>query len=76
MKEKYDIQYTNKFKKQYNKLLKNSYFKKAELEKVLAYLINNEPLPNKYRNHLLNPKSERSMGMPYSARYITRVSKA
>ena len=44
MKEKYDIQYTNKFKKQYSKLLKNSYFKKAEFEKVLAYLINNEPL--------------------------------
>ena len=31
---KYDIQYTNKFKKQYNKLLKNPHFKKSEFEKV------------------------------------------
>ena len=76
MKQKYNIQYTNKFKKQYSKLLKNSYFKKAEFEKVLSYLINSEPLPDKYRNHLLNPKSKRSMGMPYSTRYTTRVSKA
>ena len=76
MKEKYDIQYTNKFKKQYNKLLKNSYFKKAEFEKVIVCLTNNEPLPDKYRNHLLNPKSKRSMGMSYSTRCITRVSEA
>ena len=33
--KKYDIQYTNKFKKQYSKLLKNLNFKKTELEKVL-----------------------------------------
>ena len=63
---KYDIQYTNKFKKQYNKLLKNPHFKKSEFEKVLEYLSNNELLPEKYHNHLLNPKSERSIGMSYS----------
>ena len=63
---KYDIQYTNKFKKQYNKLLKSPHFKKSECEKVLEYLSNNELLQEKYHNHLLNPKSERSMGMSYS----------
>lgn len=73
--QKYDIQYTNKFKKQYSKLLKNPNFKKTELEKVLEYLANNEKLPEKYRNHLLTPKSERSMGMSCSTRCITRVSK-
>ena len=72
---KYDIQYTNKFKKQYNKLLKNKDFKKTELERVLEYLVNNQPLPEKYRNHLLTPKSERGMGMSYTTRCITRVSK-
>ena len=72
---KYDIQYTNKFKKQYNKLLKNSNFKKSEFEKVIEYLSNNELLPPKYRNHLLNPKSERSMGMPCTTRHIIRISK-
>ena len=51
--KKYDIQYTNKFKKQYSKLLKNPNFKKTELEKVLEYLINNKQLPEKYRNHML-----------------------
>ena len=64
--KKYDIQYTNKFKKQYKKMLKNPHFKKEEFEKVLGYLINDELLPEKYRNHLLNPKSERSMGMSCS----------
>lgn len=73
--KKYDIQYTNKFKKQYNKLLKNPNFKKTELEKVLEYLANNEQLPEKYRNHLLTPKSERSLGMSYTTRCIIRVSK-
>ena len=73
--KKYDIQYTNKFKKQYNKLLKNPNFKKAEFEKVLEYLSNNELLPEKYRNHLLTPKSERSMGVSCSTRHIARISK-
>ena len=74
--KKYDIQYTNKFKKQYSKLLKNPNFKKTELEKVLEYLINNKQLPEKYRNHMLTPKSERNMGMSYSTRCITGISKA
>lgn len=73
--KKYDIQYTNKFKKQYSKLLKNQNFKKKELEKVLEYLANNEQLPEKYRNHLLSPKSERNMGMSCTTRCIIRVSK-
>lgn len=64
--KKYDIQYTNKFKKQYIKIKKQQHFKQTELEKVIEILSNNELLPEKYRNHLLNPKSERSMGMSYT----------
>lgn len=64
--KKYEIQYTNKFKKQYAKLSQNPYFKKSEFEKVIDLLINNEVLPAKYRNHLLNPKSERCMGMSHT----------
>lgn len=64
--KKYDIQYTNKFKKQYTKIKKQQYFKQSEFEKVIDILSNNELLPTKYNNHLLNPKSERSMGMPYT----------
>ncbi len=73
--KKYYIQYTNKFKKQYKRMLKNHNFKKEEFEKVFEYLINNEKMPEKYRNHLLTPKSERDMGMSYSTRCITRISK-
>jgi len=56
-------------------MLKNHNFKKEEFEKVFEYLINNEKMPEKYRNHLLTPKSERDMGMSYSTRCITRISK-
>ena len=74
--KKYYIQYTNKFKKQYKRLLKNPNFKKEEFEKVFEYLSNDIKMPEKYRNHLLTPKSERSMGMSCSTRYIIRISKA
>ncbi len=73
--KKYDIQYTNKFKKQYTKIKKHGHFKQTEFEKVMEGLMNNEVLPAKYHNHLLNPKSERYMGMSYTTRYITSISK-
>lgn len=67
MNKKYDIQYTNKFKKQYSKIKRQTHFKKSEFEKVIEILSNNQLLPPKYRNHLLEPKSNRCMGMPCSA---------
>ena len=75
MSKKYDIQYTNKFKKQYSKMKKQEHFKKSEFQKVIEILSNNQLLPPKYRNHLLEPKSNRRMGMPCSARYTIRISK-
>lgn len=75
MNKKYDIQYTNKFKKQYSKVKKQKHFKKSEFEKVIEILSNNQLLPPKYRNHLLEPKSNRCMGMSCSTRYIIRISK-
>lgn len=64
--KKYIIKLTNKFKKSYAKLKKQRNFKKirTELEIVLEKLSNNEILDSKYHNHLLNPKSKRSLGMP------------
>ena len=62
----YNIQLTNKFKKQYAKISKQPNFKKDEFEKVIKLLINNELLPAKYQNHLLTPKSNRYMGMSYT----------
>lgn len=68
---RYEIKRTNKFTKQYSKMLKQNNFKEEEFINVLKLLANNELLPPKYKNHLLNPKSNRYMGMPCSARYFT-----
>jgi len=73
MNKVYDIQATNKFKKQYSKIKKQKEFKKEEFENVLKLLSNNEVLPKKYHNHLLEPKKNRNMGMSYSTRYITWI---
>ena len=53
---KYKIERTNKFVKQYAKMLKQKEFKEEEFINVLKMLSNNEILPQKYKNHLLNPK--------------------
>ena len=63
---KYEIKRTNKFIKQYAKILNQKEFKEDEFIKVLSILSNNEVLPSKYKNHLLNPKSKRHLGMSYT----------
>lgn len=63
---KYQIKRTNKFTKQYSKLLKQNHFKEDNFIKVLTILANGELLPEKYCNHLLIPKNNRYMGMPCS----------
>lgn len=70
---KYKIERTNKFIKRYGKLLKQNCFKEENFITVLKLLVNNEVLPEKYRNHLLEPKSKRYLGMPYTTRCITRI---
>lgn len=70
---KYKIERTNKFVKQYTKMLKRNNFKEEEFIKVLKILINKEVLPDKYKNHLLEPKSNRHMGVSYTTRCIIRI---
>lgn len=72
---KYKIERTNKFTKQYAKILKQRAFNEEEFVKILGLLSNNEVLPSKYKNHLLNPKSDRYMGVPYTKWYIIRIQK-
>lgn len=55
---KYQIKRTNRFTKQYSKMLKQKEFKEEEFVKVLNLLVNDEILPAKYKNHLLSPKSK------------------
>ena len=63
---KYKIERTKKFTKQYARMLKQKNFKEEEFINVLKMLANNELLPAKYNNHLLNPKSKRYWGMPFT----------
>lgn len=67
MKNKiYQIKFTNIFKKQYAKIKNNPQFKQGEFDNVIKLLSNNQVLPPKYKNHLLNPKNKRNLGMPYT----------
>lgn len=65
MINKYKIEYTTKFKKSYKKLVSQSQYNESDFIEVLKMLANDIPLPAKYKNHLLEPKSNRFMGMPY-----------
>lgn len=73
MNKKYDVVFTNKFKKNYIKMKQQTNFKNEEFEKVIEILANNELLPAKYNNHLLKPKSKRYMGMSYTTWCIARI---
>ena len=43
--------------------------------KVVSMLANDEVLPERYCNHLLEPKTERNLGMSYKARLVVNVYK-
>ena len=62
---KYRIEYTTKFKKQYKKMIANKSYTENDFKAVVSMLANDEILPEKYHNHLLEPKSNRFMGMSY-----------
>lgn len=56
---KYTILKTNRFLKDYKKIQKRNNFDEKEFVKVVTMLVNGEELPEKYCNHILEPKSER-----------------
>lgn len=62
---KYIIQRTNKFKKEYQKLISKKRYKEKDFRTVLEMLVDDIPLPVKYHNHLLEPKSNRNLGMSH-----------
>lgn len=73
--KQYDIKLTNKFKKQLKKVKQQQNFNYKALEEVINFLSTNKLLPAKYKNHLLEPKKNRNMGVSCTARYIVRISK-
>lgn len=62
---KYKIQITNIFKKDYKKMRSRNNFDEEAFKTVIELLSNGESLPEKYCNHLLEPKSNRTLGMSY-----------
>ena len=52
------IRYLNKFKKDYKKALKQSGHFPDQFKTVLKYLVNEAPLPKKYKDHKLSGKFE------------------
>ena len=64
-KIKYEIKQTSRFKKEYRNMKSRSNFDEKEFIKVVTILANGEIMPEKYCNHLLEPKRKRYMGMPY-----------
>lgn len=68
---KYTIFRTNKFKKDYKKMQKRNNFDEKEFIKVVSLIANGKELPEKYCNHILEPKSERFLWMSYQTRLVT-----
>lgn len=66
MNKIYQVKFTTVFKKQYSKIKNNPNFKQEEFNYVIDLLSKNQILPQKYKNHLLNPKSKRNMGMSFT----------
>jgi len=73
MSKKFEILLTTKFKKQLKIIRKRPDFNYDELDFVINRLSNDEKLPAKYKNHLLNPKSMRYLGMPRATRFVVGI---
>lgn len=56
---KYKIERTSRFKREYKKIRNRNNFDEAAFIKVINMLANGEDLPEKYCNHLLEPKKNR-----------------
>ena len=70
---KYEIKRTNQFKKDLKKAMKRENFDAKLLNDVVEMLANDIELPEKYKNHLLEPKSKRIMGVSFKAELAFRI---
>ncbi len=73
--KQFEIKLTNKFKKQLKRLQKQKNFNYDALDEVINTLASNKFLSAKYRNHLLEPKKNRNMGMSCATRCVISLSK-
>lgn len=72
---KFEIKRTSQFKKDLKRMMKRDVFDAAILNDVVEMLANDIELPENFRNHLLEPKSKRVMGMPFKTKLVIRVQK-
>ena len=56
---------TKKFKKDFKKMKSRNKYDSKAFKTVVDLLSNGEVLPEKYCNHLLEPKTNRALGMSY-----------
>ncbi len=70
---KYEIKRTNQFKKDLKMVMKRGNFDAKILNDVVEMLANDIELPEKYKNHLLEPKSKRAMGMSFKTQLAIRI---
>ena len=75
MKSKYEIKITSRFKKDLKIVRKRKYFDADLLNEVVEKLANDVQLDPKYKNHLLEPKSKRTVGMPFKTGLVTWIWK-
>ena len=75
MKNKYEIKITSRFKKDLKIVRKRNCFDADLLNEVVEKLANDVQLDPKYKNHLLEPKSKRTMGMSFKAGLVTWIWK-
>ena len=75
MRNKYEIKITSRFKKDLKVVRKRKYFDADLLNEVVEKLANDVQLDPKYKNHLLEPKSKRYMGMSFKAGLVTWIWK-
>ena len=71
---KYEIKITTQFKKDLKNIQKRGLNIKL-LDELIYMLSNDIILPSKYKNHLLEPRDFRSLGMSYKTRLVARVQK-
>lgn len=73
MKNKYQITMISRFKKDLKTMKKRNCFDIDLLNEVVKMLANDITLPEKYNNHLLEPRSKRLMGMSYKTRLVAWI---
>ena len=73
-KNNYEIKMTSRFKKDLKTVKKRSNLDIDLLNEVVLMLANDITLPQKYKNHLLEPKSKRFVGVSYKTWLVTFLS--